>query len=147
MYEQRPEKKLRAPAWCDRILWRTSPSVNPGHFRQLYYGAVDAVITSDHKPVHAVFESAVKTIIRDRRAAVVADITRQLDAMENRSMPKVNVSDTIIGIPDVVYMVPSSRVISVENTGEVAATWRFVPKPEEKYFCKVRGSVRAHAPP
>lgn len=21
LYEQRPDKKLRAPAWCDRILW------------------------------------------------------------------------------------------------------------------------------
>jgi hypothetical protein len=56
---------------------------------QMYYGSVDEMSSSDHKPVHAIFEAAVKTIIREKRAAVVADITRQLDAMENRSMPKV----------------------------------------------------------
>ena len=89
LYEQRPDKKLRAPAWCDRILWRCSPDIDPKFLRQLYYGSVDELILSDHKPVHALFEVGVRTILRDRRAAVVSDITRQLDAMENRSMPKV----------------------------------------------------------
>jgi len=89
LYEQRPDKKLRAPAWCDRILWRTGNEVAPKHFRQLYYGSVDELTASDHKPVHALFEVAAKTVLQDRRAAVVRDITRQLDGMENRSMPKV----------------------------------------------------------
>ncbi len=34
-YEQRPEKKLRAPAWCDRILWRTAPTIDTRYFHQV----------------------------------------------------------------------------------------------------------------
>ena len=142
LYEQRPDKKLRAPAWCDRILWRCSSDIDPKYLRQLYYGSVDELLLSDHKPVHALFEVGVRTVLRDRRAAVVADITRQLDAMENRSMPKVNVSDTVLHVEDVAYAVPVTRTLTIENVGEVAATWRFVPKPEEKLFCKVRGRGR-----
>jgi inositol polyphosphate 5-phosphatase INPP5B/F len=89
LYEQRPDKKLRAPAWCDRILWRSSPDVDPKSFRQLYYGSVDSMMTSDHKPVHALFEVAAKTVLQPKKDAVVREITRQLDAMENRAMPKV----------------------------------------------------------
>lgn len=88
LYEQRPDKKLRAPAWCDRILWRCSPDIDAKFLRQLYYGSVDELLLSDHKPVHALFEVGARTVLRDRRAAVVSDITRQLDSMENRSMPK-----------------------------------------------------------
>ena len=34
LYEKRPDKKLRAPAWCDRVLWHAK---NIGHVRQLSY--------------------------------------------------------------------------------------------------------------
>lgn len=136
LYEQRPDKKLRAPAWCDRVLWRTGGDVEPRHFRQLYYGSVDELCTSDHKPVHALFEVAVKTVQPDRRRAVMSDITRKLDAMENRAMPRVALSDTVLHMADVVYGVPAARTLTISNVGGVAATWRFVPKPEEKFFCK-----------
>lgn len=141
LYEQRPDKKLRAPAWCDRILWRASPDMDPRHYKQLYYGSVDSLMSSDHKPVHSLVEVAVKTMVRDKRQAVVASITQQLDAMENRAMPRIKLSETIIHQPDVVYGLPTTRVLTVENVGPVAATWRFVPKPEEKVFCKTWLSV------
>lgn len=80
-------------------------------------------------------------MVQDKREAVVADITRQLDAMENRSMPKVTVSSMVIHVPDVVYAIPATRTITVENVGDVSATWRFVPKPEEKWFAKTWLSV------
>ena len=51
-------------------------------------------------------------------------------------------SDTVIHVEDVVYSVPVTRKITIENVGEVCATWRFVPKPEEKLFCKVRCARR-----
>ncbi|RYY34588.1 hypothetical protein EON62_03160, partial [archaeon] len=136
MYEQRPDKKLRAPAWCDRILWRAAADVDPRHIRQVYYGSVDSLLMSDHKPVHSLFDVDVKTIIQEQRVAVVTDIIRQLDAMENRSMPKVQLSDTTVALKDVVYGITASASVTLTNVGEVAAAWRFVPKPEEKWFCK-----------
>jgi RhoGAP domain len=50
--------------------------------------------------------------------------------------PQVNVSDTVIHLKDVVYGLPLSKTITIENVGNVAATWRFIPKPEEMHFCK-----------
>jgi len=97
---------------------------------------VDELITSDHKAVHSIFDVAVKTIVRDKRRAVEEDITRQLDTMENRTMPKVVVSETVVRVADVVYGIPSVKTLTIENVGEVAATWRFTPKPEERWFCK-----------
>lgn len=141
LYEQRPEKKLRAPAWCDRVLWRTASAVDAKHWRLLYYGSIDSIVTSDHKPVHALFEVAAKTTVQERRQAVVSDVTRQLDAMENRSLPKVHLSDTGIHVPELVYSVPLKRRLTLSNVGQVAATWRFIPKPEEKSFCKTWLSV------
>ena len=38
---------------------------------------------------------------------------------------------------DVLYATPVSRSITIENIGEVAAIWRFIPKPEEKVFGSV----------
>lgn len=65
---------------------------------QLYYGCASELKLSDHKPVHAVFEVCAKTTIEDRRAAVSTDITRQLDSMENRTLPRVHVSQEAIQV-------------------------------------------------
>ncbi len=140
-YESRAEKKLRAPAWCDRILWRTGPGIAPTHFSQLYYGSCDALTASDHKPVHALFEVAAKTTVREKKNAVATDIARALDAMENSAMPRLHVSSVGMHISDVVYGVPSARTLTLRNDGLVAATWRFVPKPEEKVLGKTWLSV------
>jgi hypothetical protein len=103
---------------------------------QLYYGSVDDLLTSDHKPVHSVFEIAAKRIIADKRAAVMADVGRRLDAMENRSLPRVDVSELVVHMPDTVYAIPHTHTVTVTNTGDVAAAWRFVPKLEERWYCK-----------
>jgi phosphatidylinositol-bisphosphatase len=136
LYEQRPDKKLRAPAWCDRVLWSVQPTVDPAFFTPLYYGSVDELVSSDHKPVSALFECAAKSEIPERREAVIAEISRRLDAIENRAIPIVAVSEMAVHLPQVIYSLPQRKTITLRNTGEVAAAWRFIPKPEEKWFCK-----------
>jgi phosphatidylinositol-bisphosphatase len=40
-YDERPEKTIRSPAWCDRVLWR---STDGGvHMRALFYGRTEQV--------------------------------------------------------------------------------------------------------
>lgn len=86
--------------------------------------------------MHALFECAAKTTVRERKNAVAMDIAKQLDSMENSTMPRLQLSDTGAHLSDVVYSIPSTRTLTLKNTGSVAATWRFVPKPEDKVYSK-----------
>eukprot|EP00743_Colponemidia_sp_Colp-15_P004128 GILK01004456.1.p1 GENE.GILK01004456.1~~GILK01004456.1.p1 ORF type:complete len:1311 (-),score=247.57 GILK01004456.1:184-4116(-) len=56
-------KKKRAPAWCDRILWKGANVV------QQYYNRVE-LMSSDHRPVCAQFDVEVKVIQHDKREAI-----------------------------------------------------------------------------
>ena len=60
-------EKRRAPAWCDRILYRGA-----GKLKQLDYRQHDLRV-SDHRPVSARFKLRVKSISSNDRARVVSD--------------------------------------------------------------------------
>jgi len=51
-------KANRVPAWCDRVLWRSYPSLTP-LLSQTSYVSHPSVVTSDHTPVSATFELRV----------------------------------------------------------------------------------------
>jgi phosphatidylinositol-bisphosphatase len=50
LYEVRSDKKMRAPAWCDRILWKTSRSAFSESVSLIEYKRAN-LFPSDHKPV------------------------------------------------------------------------------------------------
>lgn len=56
-------EKHRAPAWCDRILWRTRVATR---VKQVNYRRYE-VNVSDHRPVSAAFEVRVKSFDGERR--------------------------------------------------------------------------------
>ena len=57
-------EKRRAPAWCDRILYRGA-----GNIKQLDYRRHELRI-SDHRPVSGLFKLRIKTISANKRAEV-----------------------------------------------------------------------------
>ena len=57
-YDRRPEKKIRPPAWCDRILYKHNNNLN---VNILVYDSVYIPI-SDHMPVFATFNCQGKVI-------------------------------------------------------------------------------------
>lgn len=60
-------EKRRAPAWCDRILYRGS-----GKIKQIDYRRHDLRV-SDHRPVTGRFKIRIKAIYAEKRAAVWRD--------------------------------------------------------------------------
>eukprot|EP00658_Telonema_sp_P-2_P005005 TRINITY_DN11875_c0_g8_i1.p1 TRINITY_DN11875_c0_g8~~TRINITY_DN11875_c0_g8_i1.p1 ORF type:complete len:705 (-),score=167.47 TRINITY_DN11875_c0_g8_i1:171-2285(-) len=61
-------KKKRAPAYCDRVLWRKSDAIRPRA-----YGRAE-LLQSDHRPVHADLELDVRIVVQQQPgvAAVAA---------------------------------------------------------------------------
>lgn len=76
------EKKLRVPAWCDRVLYRTFPG---SPIVPQLYASVKSIMTSDHKPVVAMFDVPHPMLCRPQpiapfaRNGVIFDI-RLIDA-------------------------------------------------------------------
>eukprot|EP00943_MAST-04B_sp_MAST-4B-sp1_P000057 g57.t1 len=153
-YDNRKEKKMRVPAWCDRILWyarngnklvNTSSNSNDKAARLielLTYLRNDEVLISDHKPVTAVFKIQVKKIQRDSQLIVYKDIIRTLDKWENDAMPKLEMRSREVEFKGLRYKIKKTAIIELKNVGEVRATYRFVPKLEELEFCKSWISLR-----
>jgi hypothetical protein len=63
-------EKSRAPAWCDRVLWRSSV---PSRVRQINYRRYEANV-SDHRPISAGFTITVKSISHEVRVQVKNEI-------------------------------------------------------------------------
>ena len=85
-FDNRKDKKMRVPAWCDRVLWYVrggndsrvgkAPNSNGDVEKKrvlelLDYVRNDGVLISDHKPVTATFAVQVKKIQRDAQAMCI----------------------------------------------------------------------------
>lgn len=102
-YDRRPEKKIRAPAWCDRILWRLAKE-GAESVSQLSYRRSE-LRPSDHKPICSIFACSLRKIVAEKERAVFEDLLRELDKWENDSIPKVDFSSKLIDFGVVHYMV------------------------------------------
>ena len=150
LYERRPEKKLRCPAWCDRVLWRAK---DPSQVRCLTYRRAELCL-SDHKPVAAQLQAKVRMVVKEKRQEVAAEIHRLLDKLENDQHPKVQLEvpgaaalvpprpPNTIDFGLVRYGVEGRQTLVVTNVSGVAAHFRFVPKLEEESICKQWLSIK-----
>lgn len=66
-------EKRRSPAWCDRVLWRSSVA---DRVHQLHYKRYE-VNVSDHRPISAAFNTTVKSIRHDVLQMVKSDVEVQ----------------------------------------------------------------------
>ncbi|KAF2811095.1 DNase I-like protein [Mytilinidion resinicola] len=115
-----------------------------------YYTAHQRVLSSDHKPLSAVFALKYDAVVPELRARVHQEVVRDLDRAENEGRPTVMVvvdqhsgyettepSDTDsldhegIYFGDVRYATSKRRSITIANTGRVPAVVSFVDRPAE----------------
>jgi inositol polyphosphate 5-phosphatase INPP5B/F len=104
-YEARPEKKKRAPAWCDRVLWRTAIDMAGDSVTQLQYRRSN-LLPSDHKPVSAAFACKLKSIISETENQVYKQLMMELELFNNvTSIPTISISERVINFGKVKYEV------------------------------------------
>ena len=95
VYETRPEKKLRPPAWCDRVLWReTGKQGADKAVRQTSY-RISHLRPSDHKPVGSTFDVQTRVVDPVKERGVYWKLVRDLDRMENAIQPRVEIGPSL----------------------------------------------------
>ncbi len=130
VYETRAEKKLRAPAWCDRVLWRAASKES---VRLLNYRRA-ALNPSDHKPVSASFSCSLRKVVESRERVVFQELIATLNAQAQggaSSLPVVELSGLNVIFNKVVYEV-------------VVPNFQFFPSSISCLAAKTR--VRHHHP-
>ncbi|XP_069133759.1 inositol polyphosphate 5-phosphatase OCRL-like isoform X2 [Argopecten irradians] len=123
-------EKCRAPAWCDRVLFK-GPDI-----RLKAYRSHQDLKVSDHKPVSALFDVDIKVIDEEKSKRVYEDIMKQLDRLENEYLPQVKLSKTDFVFQDLKFMEAQVQSLIVENTGQVPVTFEFIKKLDETSHCR-----------
>jgi len=111
-----------------------------------YYVAHQHVLSSDHKPLDAVFTLKYDAVIPEAKARIHQQIARELDRAENEGRPTITVivdepygeedldseTDAGNGIVDfgkVRIGQRKHRTVTIANTGRVPATMAFINRP------------------
>ncbi|KAL8744140.1 MAG: hypothetical protein Q9190_003576, partial [Brigantiaea leucoxantha] len=109
---------------------------------QEYYTSHQRVLSSDHKPLDAVFALTYDAVDPGLKAKVHQEIVRVLDKAENEGRPSVAVvvdhhldskeNATFDGVDfgEVCFDDPKSRTITIANTGGVLATIGFADRDQ-----------------
>ena len=149
IYESRPDRKLRAPAWCDRILWKTE-NVYDDSVKLIYYRKTNLNL-SDHKPVSAFFECDCRIADPEKERATYQELLGVLDRWENSAAPKLEItSGRSLEFGVIEYCQEKIMQIQIKNVGVGFVQWALVPKLDDdsvsKKWLKFHPSCGALAP-
>ncbi|KAJ9612089.1 hypothetical protein H2200_003684 [Cladophialophora chaetospira] len=107
------------------------------------------ILSSDHKPLDAVFTLVYDAVIPELRAQVQQEVAKQLDRAENESRPAITLvvdhhsedpvpnadgaaDVNVVHFGDVRYGVKKTMSVTIANTGQTATTFSFVERPSEE---------------
>ncbi|CAJ0594617.1 unnamed protein product [Cylicocyclus nassatus] len=127
-------EKARVPAWCDRILWWTR---DPDTKLKLdCFESIEQISISDHKPVRAKFALRIRSIDQEKADKLYDEAIREADRRANELLPQVSLSITEVDFGEVRFLEPSTRLITVKNTGKSPVRFKFIVRPERGICAK-----------
>lgn len=114
-----------------------------------YYTAHQRVLSSDHKPLDAIFTLKYDAVVPELKAKVHAEVAKELDKAENEGRPNVTIvldqhrdeeaqqlnngGETTEGVSfgDVRWAQAKHRSLTIANTSRVPATINLIERPPE----------------
>lgn len=120
-------KKLRTPAWCDRVLFR-------GDVTPVQYTSCPQLKLSDHKPVRLLMTCGVQLIDPTQYGEVLQSVHRSLDTLENEAMPDATISNNVFDLGEMHFGEYWRDHFTITNTGKVILSWQFTNKPDEDRY-------------
>ncbi|PNF30047.1 hypothetical protein B7P43_G05343 [Cryptotermes secundus] len=123
-------EKNRAPAWCDRVLWKGDG------ITQITYRSHPELRISDHKPVSSLFDSQIRVIDAVKYRRIHEEVMKKLDKLENEFLPQVMVDNTEVIFDTIHYLESQIRDLIIANTGQVPVTFEFIKKLDDSSYCK-----------
>ncbi|MCJ1332445.1 hypothetical protein MMC10_009138 [Thelotrema lepadinum] len=103
-----------------------------------FYTSHQRVLSSDHKPLDAIFTLEYEAIDLDRKAAIHQEVAREMDKAENEGRPAVTVAvdhhnvgknqDEGCYFSDLQFREQKSITLTIANTSPVPATFNFLAK-------------------
>lgn len=123
-------EKRRAPSWTDRVLFKKSSidSKKP-NVELLSYNNCMEMMSSDHKPVRALFKMNIRRIDdklqQETRQQLIQQIVDNPD-----TQPRGQVSSSFIDFEKVHFMEYKEKNIVLENTGQVLMLFKFISTAE-----------------
>lgn len=116
-----------------------------------YYTSHMRVLSSDHKPLDAIFSLQYDAVVPELKAAIHGEVAKELDRQENEGRPSIAVvveratgnsspdekdktdsSFEGVDFGDVKFAKSKKRNITIANTGRVPATFGFADRPVDK---------------
>ncbi|KAJ6110703.1 hypothetical protein N7486_002938 [Penicillium sp. IBT 16267x] len=107
-----------------------------------HYVSHQGILSSDHKPLDAIFTLSFDAVNPSLKAKVHQEVVRELDKAENECRPSLTVvidvphgeqgkerDPNVVDFGDVAYDVPVRRSITIANTGGASVTFHFGKRP------------------
>lgn len=108
------QRKVRFPAWCDRILWQ-------GHNLQQKSYESSSLNISDHRPVTASFDWTTHWIDKEKVQATLDRIQRALDMEDMSRVPTCTLDPLEVDLGEVGYGSVCTVPLHLTNVGTVSA--------------------------